>query len=168
MKQIYICNSEIEGKGIRAGENIRKGELVTVFRGPLKFKVNKNKRDALSHPDWVGVKKDHWIDPEKPQKFLNHSCNPNALVKGKLSLVAFKDIKEGEEITFDYSAIEGDSRWEMVCLCGEKNCRKIISSIHSLPQKQFLKYLPNIPTYFKKVYLSYISKLQKGDDFSKI
>ena len=139
MKQIYVCDSEIEGKGIRAGEMIRKGDLITVFKGALQFKVNKNKRDALSHPDWVGIKKNFWIDPEKPQKFLNHSCNPNASIKGKLSLVALRTIKEGEEITFDYSIIEGDSRWELKCLCNEKNCRGTISSIHSLPKKQFKK-----------------------------
>jgi SET domain-containing protein len=168
MKQIYICNSIIEGRGIRAGEDIKKGETITIFRGPLKFKINKNKRDALSHPDWVGVKKDYWIDPEKPQKFLNHSCSPNACIKTKLSLVAFRDIKEGEEITFDYSTIEGDSRWEMKCLCHEKNCRKVISSVHSLPEKQFIKYLPYIPNYFKKVYLSLHPNLQDNNDFSKI
>ena len=57
MKHIYICASKIEGLGINAGEDIEKGAVITRFKGPLKFKINKNKRDALSHPDWVGVSK---------------------------------------------------------------------------------------------------------------
>lgn len=153
MKQFYVCKSKIEGLGINAGEDIKKDEIISRFIGPLKFKINKNKRDALVHPDWVGVKKDHWIDPEKPQKFFNHSCNPNASIKSKVLIVALKDIKEGEEITFDYSIIEGDPRWEMKCCCGEKNCRGIIRSVQFLSQTQFMKYIPNIPAYFRNLYL---------------
>ena len=145
--------SKIHGLGVKAGENIKVGELITRFSGPIKFQINKNKRDALSHPDWVGIKKDHWMDTARPQKFLNHSCNPNASVKGKVSIVAIRDIKEGEEITFDYSIIEGDERWEMKCGCGEKKCRRMIRSILFLPKAQFVKYMPYIPTYFKNLYL---------------
>ncbi len=57
-----------------------------------------------------------------------------------------------EEITIDYSAIEGDKRWEMKCNCGTENCRGIIGSTHSLPEEQFMKYMPNVSTYFKNLY----------------
>ncbi len=153
MKHFYVCASKIEGLGINAGEHIEKGAIITKFKGPLKFKINKNKRDALSHPDWVGVKKDYWMDPEKPQKFFNHSCEPNASIHKKIEIVALRNIKEGEEITFDYSIIEGDPRWEMACNCGQKNCRKIIRSVHFIPKNQFEKYLPYVPTYFRNLYL---------------
>lgn len=152
MKHFYVCKSPIEGFGINAGENIKRGEVITRFRGVVKFKINKTKRDALAHPDWVGIKKDHWIDPEKPQKFFNHSCKPNASIHKRLDIVAIREIKEGEEITFDYSIIEGDPRWEMDCNCGQKECRRVISSVHSLPAKQFENYLPYVPTYFKNLY----------------
>lgn len=153
MKQIYHSTSKIDGTGIFAGEDIKKGEVISRVKGELKFKINKNKADALANPDWVGIKKNQWIDPEKPYKFLNHSCNPSCGIKGKVTMIALKDIKEGEEITVDYSTIEGDLRWEMKCNCGEKNCRGIIRSVQYLPKKQFAKYLPNVPTYFKKLYL---------------
>ncbi|MDB5237391.1 MAG: nuclear protein [Parcubacteria group bacterium] len=153
MKHIYVCSSDIEGLGINIGEDAKKGELVSRIKGEIKFKVNKNKRDALAHPNWVGIEKDQWIDPAKPYKFLNHSCNPSVGVKGQLSLVALRDMKEGDEVTIDYSTIEGDPRWEMNCLCGEANCRKVIRSIHFIPEAQFKKYLPYVSTYFKKIYL---------------
>jgi hypothetical protein len=71
-------------------------------------------------------------------------------------------MKEGEEITIDYSTIEGDPLWEMKCACGEKNCRKIIRSIHSMPKKQFERYLPYVSTYFKRLYL----KEHKGENLA--
>ena len=151
MKHFYVGNSKISGRGLISGEDIPKGKIITRIKGPLKFKVNKNKQDALSHPDWVGVKKDIWIDPLRPHKFLNHSCSPTAGVRG-VTIISMRDIKEGEEITVDYSTIEGDPRWEMPCSCGEKNCRKIIRSIEFLDPEQFGSIL-YIPAYFRKLYL---------------
>ena len=153
MKHIYTCSSSIEGLGINIGEDAKRGEVICRIKGDMQFKVNKSRRDALAHPNWVGVTKDHWIDPDKPFKFLNHSCNPSAGVRGKVELVALRDMKEGEEITVDYSTIEGDPRWEMPCACKQANCRKIIRSIHFLPEEQFNKYLPFVSTYFKNLYL---------------
>ena len=154
MKHIYVCTSQIEGMGIRIGDDAKKGEVIFRFKGPLKFKINQSKEDALANPDWVGVAKDQWIDPDKPYKFINHSCNPNTGIKGKVTVVALRDIKEGEELTIDYSTIEGDPRWEMKCMCGESNCRGIIRSIQYLPKSRFEDYLPYVSTYFKKLYLA--------------
>lgn len=157
MKHIYVCSSEIEGMGIRIGDDAKKGDVIFRFTGPLKFKVNQSKEDALANPDWVGVAKDQWIDPDKPYKFINHSCNPNTGIKGKVTVAALRDINEGEELTIDYSTIEGDPRWEMKCLCGEANCRGIIRSIQFLPEHRFQEYLPYISTYFKKLYKNALS-----------
>ena len=158
MKHIYICASKIDGLGVSIGENVKKGEIISRIKGEMKFKVNKSLKDTFANPDWVGIAKDQWIDPAKPYKFLNHSCNPTAGIKGKLTLVALKNLKEGEEVTIDYSTIEGDPNWKMQCTCGEKNCRKIIRSIEFMPEDQFEKYLPYVSSYFKKLYL----KRQKG------
>ena len=153
MKHIYVCSSKIHGFGVNLGEDAKKGEVISRIKGEMKFKVNKNKRDALANPDWVGVAKDQWIDPAKPYKFLNHSCDPSVGIKGRLSLTALRDMKEGDEITIDYSTIEGDPLWEMECACGAQGCRKIIRSVHYLPKQQFKKYLPYVSTYFKNLYL---------------
>lgn len=151
MKHFYVGNSKIEGRGLIAGEDIPKGKVITRIKGPAKFKINKSKRDALSHPDWVGVKKNIWIDPKRPHKFLNHSCSPSAGMRG-ITIISLRDIKEGEEITVDYSTIEGDSRWEMPCDCGNSNCRKIIRSVEYLTPEQF-KAIRYVPAYFKNLYL---------------
>ncbi len=152
MKYIYHSTSEIHGLGVRAGEHIRKGSIITRFQGPAKFKINKNKRDAMSHPNWVGIGKHTWIEPSRPQKFINHSCEPSAGVRG-LTVVALIDIREGEEITIDYSTIEGDIRWEMKCSCNSQGCRGVISSVESLTWEQFER-IAHIPSYFRKLYLN--------------
>lgn len=158
MKHIYIATSKIEGMGVMLGESAKKGDLIKYVKGDLKFKIIKSKKDSDSNPNWIGVAKNIWIDPEKPYKFLNHSCNPTVGIKGKVSVCALKDLKEGDELTIDYSIIEGDELWEMKCSCGEKNCRKVIKSIQSLPPQTFKKYLPFVPNYFKNLYSSFLKK----------
>ncbi len=152
MKHIYNATSKIHGLGVMIGEEAKRGEVISRIKGEMKFKVNRTEQDALDNPDWVGVAKNKWIDPEKPYKFLNHSCDPSAGIKGRVTLVALRDMHEGEEVTIDYSIIEGDPRWKMLCTCGARECRKVIRSIQFMPKEQFEKYLPFIPTYFKNLY----------------
>ncbi len=152
MKHIYVCSSKIDGLGLNIGENAKKGEVIARIKGEMKFKVNKGKKDALDNPDWIGIAKDQWIDPARPYKFLNHSCDASAGIKGRLSLVALRDMKEGDEITIDYSTIEGDALWEMKCACGSKKCRGIVRSIQYMPEDSYKHYLPYIPAYFRSLY----------------
>ena len=119
----------------------------------MSYKINKNKADSLANPDWIGIAANQWIDPEKPYKFLNHSCDPTAGIRGRITLVALKDMKQGDDITIDYSTIEGDPDWEMKCSCGSKRCRKVVRSVQFLPKEHFKSYLPYISTYFKNLYL---------------
>lgn len=158
MKHIYIRTSKIDGMGVAAGEDIKKGDVIQHIKGEARFLSIKSKEDSLSYPNWIGIGKNQWIDPDYPNQFLNHSCDPNAGIKGKVTMVALKDIKEGEEITIDYAIIEGDDLWEMPCSCGSKNCRKVVRSIQHLPETQFKKYMPYIPTYFKNLYTRTHSK----------
>ena len=99
----------------------------------------------------MGIDRKTWIYPIGIDMYVNHSCDPNTGIKGKVTFVALRNIKKDEEITFDYSISE-DSLWEMPCNCGAKNCRKIVGGIKTLPEKTYKKYLPYIPKYFQKVY----------------
>ena len=59
--------------------------------------------------------------------FINHSCDPNAGIKGQILLVAIRDIKPREEITYDYAMSDGFHGDRSVCCCGTKKCRKVIT-----------------------------------------
>jgi len=63
--------------------------------------------------------------------YFNHSCNPNAGIKGQILIVAMRDIEPDEEIVFDYAMclhpIVG-RKYEFECHCGSQNCRKRITT----------------------------------------
>lgn len=65
---------------------------------------------------------------------FNHSCEPNAGIRGQILLAAMRDIAAGEEITFDYATVlcrspheesaEDKSRpYGFECKCGTPTCR---------------------------------------------
>ncbi|OGZ73483.1 MAG: hypothetical protein A3A98_01395 [Candidatus Staskawiczbacteria bacterium RIFCSPLOWO2_01_FULL_40_39] len=153
-KKIYLSKSKIRGKGIFTAKNLKKEETAFVAKGKMtKFFVN-SKKESLFGPNWMSISQDMWLDPanDNPLSFINHSCDPNLGVKGKVTFVALRNIKQGEELTIDYSIIELDPLWEMKCHCGSSHCRKIIRSIQYLPKKAYRQYLPFVPRYFMRVY----------------
>lgn len=156
MKKIEVCkDSKIHGKGVCILEECKKGEKIQYLKGKIVKKKITNKKESLSRDiaNWYGITKGIHLDPEDTIfRYLNHSCNPNAAIIGKKTLVALKNLIPGEELTIDYSLSEGDPLWEMNCSCGEKECRKIIKSINFLPKKVFNRHMPNIPRYFQKLY----------------
>lgn len=149
MIKFFIADSRINGKGVFAAENVKKGETVFILRG--KKTVLTTEKSIMSTPNMVGLEKDTWIDPEPPIDYLNHSCDPNLGMRGRFLFVALKNIKKGTELNFDYSISE-DSMWEMKCSCGAKNCRGIVRGIKFLPESVYKKYIPYVPKYFQKVY----------------
>ncbi len=60
---------------------------------------------------------------ESPADWINHSCDPNAGLRGQVALVALRPIREGEEITFDYATSDGSPYDEFDCACGGEQCR---------------------------------------------
>jgi len=157
-KKITVRRSKIHGRGFFVARPVKKGAVIAALQGKICKKVNKNIKDVLGHPDWVGIGKNTWLDPRPPFKFINHSCAPSAGIRGKTTMFAERNLKAGDEVTLDYSTIEGDPRWHMRCFCKSKNCRKTIRSIRFLPYTTYKKYLPYIPGYFQSLYKKGIRK----------
>lgn len=151
-KKIEVKKSEIHGKGIFSAKNLKKGESVFVIKGKERKFLVKSQEDALFGSNWIGVGKNIWIDVAAPAVYLNHSCEPNVGIRGKVVVVALKDIRKGEEILLDYSITERESLWYMKCSCGAKKCRKVIRSIQHLPKEVFHKYMPYVPRFFATLY----------------
>ncbi|XP_022749006.1 histone-lysine N-methyltransferase ASHH2-like isoform X2 [Durio zibethinus] len=66
-------------------------------------------------------------------RFINHSCDPNCrtekwMVNGEIciGLFAVRDIKKGEEVTFDYNYVRVFGAAAKKCHCGSPHCRGYI------------------------------------------
>ncbi|KAL8467061.1 hypothetical protein ACS0TY_035953 [Phlomoides rotata] len=66
-------------------------------------------------------------------RYINHSCDPNCrtekwMVNGEVcvGLFAIRDIKKGEELTFDYNYVRVFGAAAKKCVCGSPNCRGYI------------------------------------------
>ena len=131
MLDVEVRETNKNGKGIFANKDFQKGEEVLVFKG------SEILEKSGMHTLQIGSAK-HLLVAE-PWRYVNHSCNPNCGIKNKVILVAMKDIKKGEEITFDYAMTEFHFE-AMKCLCDFVNCRGEITGFCNLPDEIRDKY----------------------------
>lgn len=54
-------------------------------------------------------------------RFLNHSCEPSAWLRGR-ELIALRDIRAQEDLSFDYNTTEWDMAEPFACHCGSADC----------------------------------------------
>jgi hypothetical protein len=144
-KNIRVNHGGIAGRSWFAGEDIKAGEVVWWPDEEL------NEKYTADYPaDWVlstwpedkqgiayevspGVMNAPRIDldweTEIPRElmedfFINHSCNANVWFHGSENkFLARRDIKLGDEVTYDYGTTECNPKWGMDCLCGLPMCR---------------------------------------------
>ena len=59
--------------------------------------------------------------------YLNHSCEGNCGFDDEGDFVAIRDIKKGEELSYDYALIESNPGFSMKCHCGGGKCRHLVT-----------------------------------------
>ena len=156
MKKVYAGKSRIEGKGVFINEDVKKGEVICDIEGEIKKRVIKSEKGSEKFANWIGMGENLWLNPNKTKfRFLNHSCDPSVAIVDMKTLLALKDLKKGDEITFDYSLTDMDQYWEMECHCGSEKCRGIIRPIYSVPTEVFKNHYPNIPEYFQREFMKH-------------
>lgn len=96
----------LAGLGLFAGEDIKKGELIIEYIGNI---LNKEEADKKTSSQYLfEVSRNKTIDGTPRwniARYANHSCNGNAesdVKKGRVFVKAIKNIKEGDEIVYDY------------------------------------------------------------------
>jgi uncharacterized protein len=147
-KNLYVRNTNNGcGKGIFAKVNLKKGNVIFAWEGRKK----KGNFPWYVGDRWLQVQDDEWIAPlrSNPGWYINHSCNPNSGIKNSIKIVAIKNIRRGEEVTYDYSTSESEDNWYLKCHCNSKNCRHIIRSYKFLSAELKLKYSDFISEYLK-------------------
>ena len=162
--KVSIKDSNVQGKGVYAEVNIKKGEeILTIDDSHI---VNDNSRLTKEQHeydcDYLANGKTILMQP--PEKFINHSCDPTSYVKtieGKRKVLAMKDVSRGDEITSDYS-INGYNDGAFECNCGSSKCRgKYEGNFFKLPKDIQLKYLPYLDDWFIKENESEVNNLRR-------
>jgi len=67
------------------------------------------------------------LPPSQPNRYGNHSCDPNLWWADAYTLIARRPIVPGEEVTSDYAASTGIADFAMACSCGSALCRGVIT-----------------------------------------
>lgn len=110
---LILKPSKIEGIGVFANRNLSKGKLIPWDKKERKISIDKAKKNKKLY-EWCerfGVETKRYYICSKNFLamslvwFINHSKKPN-LIKNKFGLVTIKKIKEGEELTVDYSQLD--------------------------------------------------------------
>lgn len=137
-KQLWrVGESAIHGRGLYAAESIKEGAEVIQYLGE-RISKKESERRAL---DWeekaresgdglvyiFELDEDWDIDGqvgENPARYINHSCDGNCEAVntgGEIWVVARKDIKKGDELTYDYG-YDMSHFLDHPCACGSDNC----------------------------------------------
>jgi len=135
-KKVRVVSSAINRRGAFARKLIKKDEIIAVYGGHIITQVEYHQLAKGKFKDIqdyaIKVADGFYIISSKEGKledddFFNHSCNPNAGIKGHLLMVAMRAIRPNEEITYDYAMTDCDLNYRFQCRCGAKNCRKVIT-----------------------------------------
>jgi len=145
--RVEVRKSKSMGLGTYAVSKIRQGEFVRTLSGQeLRYPelLKRLRSGEVNIDDPLQVEAHLFMILDEPSRLFNHSCDPTSGIRGKNTLVAIRDIKEDEEITFDYSATVGiNNAWGMKCLCGSPRCRKVIGNVLSIPEDSLKYYIQN-------------------------
>jgi len=134
------CKESRLGLGLFAATPILRGEAIASFDGKV-FRLNSMEEHIPNDPPHfyedhaVHFEKLAWRDSISLARLANHSCEPNCGIRDLLTITAMRDIKAGEEITWDYAMTEDDGEWSMICLCGTDSCRNIVKGYSYLPHE---------------------------------
>ena len=126
-----IKNSKIDNKGLYASQSIKNRTKIVEYKGKII-----TKKQVEDNPKFDNGKAIYLFDLNKKYdldgdfkfniaRLINHSCDPNCEVYGsglKVWVYAIKDIKKGEELTYDYGFSFDENFKDFPCRCGSKKC----------------------------------------------
>jgi uncharacterized protein len=132
-----LVNSAIHGRGMVASRAIPAGTRVIEYVGEKVSKAEADRRDAARVAQRSGgadgcvylfeLNARHDVDGDVPwntARFINHSCAANCepqIVRGRIWIIALRDIEAGEELTYDYG-FDYEQWRDHPCRCGTPEC----------------------------------------------
>ena len=131
MKLYKIKKSKIDKNGLYANCNIKRGTKIIEYKGKLVTVKSSEKDPKFDNSKAIylfGINKKYDLDGNfsfNTARLINHSCEPNCEVFGeglKIWIFAMKNIKKGEELSYDYGFSFDQDYKNYPCNCGSKNC----------------------------------------------
>ncbi|XP_004363308.2 Setd1a protein [Capsaspora owczarzaki ATCC 30864] len=140
-KLLKFQRSGIHAFGLFSQENISANDLVIEYVGEVirqsisDIREHHYERRGIGSSYFFRIDEDHVVDATYKgnlARFMNHCCEPNCyakiiMVDGHQRIVIYskRDIKKGEEITYDYKFPYEENK--IPCLCGAVNCKKFLN-----------------------------------------
>ena len=131
--RLVLFESQIQGRGVKAGEDIRARRPVIEHTGRLMNRNQYREFNKSKHKHcYVWQIDSYWcMDGAvggSGAQFINHSCDPNLYVRFNRKRIYYysrRAIKKGEELTIDYRFQHDET--PVPCHCGSKKCRGTIN-----------------------------------------
>jgi len=136
-RRISVRRSNIHGKGVFATASIAKGTRIIEYKGRrMSERAADDQYGDGDGPhtflflldDEIVIDANHGGNSAR---WINHGCDPNCEAveeDGRMFIEAVRDIRAGEELTYDYNLVV-DERYtpavkrQYACGCGARNCR---------------------------------------------
>jgi hypothetical protein len=123
---LIIRSSDIHAAGCYTTAPIAKGDRVVEYTGDV---VSHDEGDRLyKNKDYTYLfaleGSTDMVDGYGMAMYINHSCDPNCETDqfdGHIWIIALRNIKAGEELTYDYNLFDGVG--DAPCTCGARKCR---------------------------------------------
>ncbi|GAY48864.1 hypothetical protein CUMW_114940 [Citrus unshiu] len=148
-KRLAFGKSGIHGFGIFAKHPHRAGDMVIEYTGELVRPSIADRREHFIYNSLVGagtymfrIDDERVIDATRAGSIahlINHSCEPNCYsrvisVNGDEHIIIFakRDIKQWEELTYDYRFFSIDE--QLACYCGFPRCRGVVNDTEAEEQ----------------------------------
>ena len=139
--KVRVINAGEKGLGLVPTKDLKKGDLVGEYCGEVINEEEFHRRVQLyqeeMHFYFMTLSQDLTIDASRRSgivRYINHSCEPNCETQkwntgreDRIAIIANRDIRAGEELTFDYAA-RALSVNDKLCLCGSEKCREKLTT----------------------------------------
>lgn len=149
-RSVQVVDAGPKGKGLQADEDIKKGNFILEYVGKairkayLERLFSRYKTERMLYI--MALDGETFIDARAyggKARYINHSCDPNCRVERwsvrgvlRAGIFALRDIKRGEELSFDYKWDRKRGRAATKCHCGSANCRGTLEVPKSMEEEE--------------------------------
>jgi SET domain len=149
----FLVGRNAKGKAIFTAKAVKAGARLLQFTGPVYEQSDLPRSLGQATDRFLQIADGYFIGPSHGiDDLINHSCNPNCgltFTREGVTMIALRDIRKKEELTWDYSTTWLNFPGEFRCACDSGNCRQIVGDFRKLPRLTQLRYrkLGVLPSY---------------------